>query len=282
MISRVAVALVLSALAFDHAAAQQPLYGMPFKRGEQLVYQAEFKRGLLRGVDVAEFTFSADIERDPVTWNNIPRIHLIGDIVAKGFFVKLAGFHFHEHVESSVIPSSRFPMFDSNPFNVLHTSKLEEQEKRTWASEAEFDHQAREVIWTVHEVTQSQPAPPVKIKFSEPIQDILSVIYFLRTQQLEVGKSLDIPLTDSGRVFRFSVSVLERRKISTVFGRVSAVRVEPALFGENGLVRSRGKLSIWITDDPRHLPVKAQLKVDMGTFDIKLKRVSYRELSPIR
>jgi hypothetical protein len=53
------------------------------------------------------------------------------------------------------------------------------------------------------------------------------------------------------------------------------VRVDPALFGENGLVRSRGALSIWITDDGRRLPVRAQLKVDIGTFDIKLKRVSY-------
>jgi len=103
------------------------------------------------------------------------------------------------------------------------------------------------------------------------------VIYFLRTVPLEVGKSFDIPLSDSGGVFRFSVAVLERKQINTVLGRLSAVRVEPSLFGENGLVRKRGTLSIWITEDSRHLPIKAQLKVDIGTFDIKLKRVSYRE-----
>jgi hypothetical protein len=42
-------------------------------------------------------------------------------------------------------------------------------------------------------------------------------------------------------------------------------------------VRSRGSLSIWITEDSRRLPVKAQLKVDIGTFEIKLKRVSYAD-----
>jgi hypothetical protein len=78
-------------------------------------------------------------------------------------------------------------------------------------------------------------------------------------------------------VFRFAVSVVERKQLKTVLGRVSAIRIEPALFGENGLVHSRGSLSIWITEDSRRLPVKAQLKVDLGTFDITLKRVSYND-----
>ena len=52
----------------------------------------------------------------------------------------------------------------------------------------------------------------------------------LRPQRLEVGKSLDIPITDSGRVFRMSVSVVERKRIDTVLGRVNTFRVEPAMF----------------------------------------------------
>ena len=54
------------------------------------------------------------------------------------------------------------------------------------------------------------------------------------------------------------------------------------MFGAANLSRSRGQLSIWITDDSRHLPVKAQLKVDIGTFDIKLKRLSFPETRQAR
>jgi len=277
-------AIVLSNMALSSVAAQQPLSpGLPFKRGEELIYQAEFKKGLLRGVDVAEFTYRADVERAPTdVWSNLPLIRLVGDVVTKGFFIGLVGYHFHEHVESSVTPSARFPMFDSNPFNVLHTGKIEERGKREWTSDAVFNHQTREVAWTIHEVNQTQTAQTTTIRFSEPIQDVLTVIYFLRTQRLEVGKSFDVPLTDSGRVFRLSVAVLERKKISTVIGRVDAFRIEPAIFGDSGLVRSRGQFSIWITDDDRHLPVKAQLKVDLGTFDIKLKRLSFPETRQAR
>ncbi|HXI61461.1 MAG TPA: DUF3108 domain-containing protein, partial [Pyrinomonadaceae bacterium] len=92
---------------------------------------------------------------------------------------------------------------------------------------------------------------------------------------LETGKSFDVPVTDAGRVFRMSVTSFEEKEIDTVLGKVMAIRVEPALFGDTSLVRARGQLSIWITKDDRHLPVRAQLKVDLGTFDIKLKRVSY-------
>jgi hypothetical protein len=250
------------------AQAQQPP-SVPFTSGEELVYQAEFNKALLRGVDVAEFRFKAVTERVPTrgVGDDGPFIlRLVGDVNSKGLFPRIAGFRFHEHVESTVAP---------DPFTVLRTSKLEEQGKRVRSSEAVFDHEAHKVTWTESDPNQSQPPRTSALEFSEPIQDILTVIYFLRTQKLEVGKSFDVPLSDAGRVYRFSVAVVERKALDTVLGRVTAVRIDPALFGENGLVRARGSLAIWITDDSRRLPVKAQLKVDLGTFDIKLKRVSY-------
>jgi len=268
---RIGLAVLLFLAAFIGARGQAPpSKPLPFSHGEELIYQAVFSRALLRGVDVADFRFRADMERVPsrdLSGNEVV-VHLVGDVATKGLLPKLVGYHFHEHVESLV---------DANPFTVLQTKKLEEQGKRAWMSQAVFDHQARRVSWTVRDSNQTQPAQTTSVEFVEPIQDVLTVIYFLRTLPLEVGKTIDIPLSDSGRVFRFSVAVRERKQINTVLGRISAVRVEPSLFGENGLIRRRGTLSIWLTEDSRHLPVKAELKVEMGTFVIKLKRISYRE-----
>src|SRR5437763_7318920 len=268
--------LLLAATAKLGSAQESGTNALPFSPGEELVYQAEFTRGLLRGIDVAEFRFKANRRHanaksgsasDPAT------ISLMGDVISKGLFVRVAGFHFHQHVESVV---------DPNPFAALRTSELYEQGKRARLSEAVFDHQAHKVTWSERDPNQSGSTTTTTLDFSEPIQDVLTVIYFLRTQRLEVGKSLDIPLTDSGRVFRMSVAVVERKRIDTVLGRVNAFRVEPAMFGATNLSRSRGQLSIWITDDSRHLPVKAQLKVDLGTFDIKLNRLRFPETRQAR
>lgn len=255
--------LLLYTSAFGQTPPKKPL---PFQRGEELVYQVEFTRGLLHSVLVGEINFTAEAEHvsrgdgaeDPIV------MRLTGDVVSKGLFPRIAGFKLHQHVVSTA---------SVEPFTVLHTDKVEEQGKRQRVLEADYDHEKHKVIWRERSPTPQGNA----FDFSEPIQDVLTVIYFLRTQKLEVGKSFEVPLTDAGRVYRLSVTAVERKDIDTVLGRVSAVRVEPALSGASALANARGKLSIWITDDDRELPVKAQLKVDMGTFDIKLKRVSYPE-----
>jgi hypothetical protein len=245
-------------------AQEKPRTPLPFERGEELVYQTEFTRGLLRGVDVAEFHFKSIPENvargagDPVV------LRLTGDVVSKGLFPRIAGFKFHQHIESKA---------DVEPFTALHTDKIEESGKRSRVLEAVFDHKARKVMWS-----EKSPNPQGgAFDFEEPIQDVLTVVYYLRTQKLEVGKSFDVPVTDAGKVCRLAVTAKEEKEIDTVLGRVKAIRVEPALFGDTSLVRARGQLSIWITEDERHLPVKAQLKIDLGTFDIKLKRVTYTQ-----
>jgi len=258
----IGVALIL-ACALTFAAAQEKLRApLPFERGEELLYQAEFTKGLLRSVDVAEFHFKSvpeNISRgagDPVV------LHLTGDVFSKGLFPRIAGFKFHQHVESKV---------DVEPFRALHTDKIEESGKRSRVLEAEFNHETRKVIWR-----EKSPNPQGgAFDFQEPIQDVLTVIYYLRTQKLEVGKSFEVPVTDAGRVFRIVVTAKEEKELDTALGNVKAIRVEPAMFGETSLARGRGQLSIWITEDERHLPVRAQLKIDLGTFDIKLKRVTY-------
>jgi len=258
--ARVAALIAFTfALAHAQEKARTPL---PFERGEELVYQAEFTRGLLRGVDVGEFHFKSVSEHvgsgadDPVV------LHLIGDVVSKGLFPRIAGFKFHQHVESTA---------DLEPFTVLHTDKIEETGKRSRVLEAVFNHKTHKVIWS-----EKSPNPQSgSFDFTEPIQDVLTVIYYLRTQDLTVGKSFEVPVTDAGRVFRLSVSAKEEKEIDTALGKLKAIRVEPALFGDTSLVRSKGQLSIWFTEDERHLPVRAQLKVDLGTFDIKLKHVTY-------
>ncbi len=262
--ARTSLLLLLLAANGNFARAQQPgANQLSFARGEELFYEAEFKKGLLRGANIGEFRFSARPEQtaagDP--------LRLVGDVVSKGIFTRLAGIRFHEHVESIIDPEQ---------FSPLRTSKLDEQGKRVRTSDAIFDHEKRRVTWTERDPNQNQPPRITSLDFSEPIQDILSMIYFVRLQKLEVGKSFEIPVSDSGQVFRMTVAVVERKRIKCVLGRVNATRVEPAMFGEGRMLRGEGRISIWITEDSRHLPVWAHLNLNVGTVDIKLKRITYQ------
>jgi Protein of unknown function (DUF3108) len=264
---------LLSVLFVGSVLAQQPAgpKQLPFQIGEELTYKAELSKGILRNIDVAEFHFKVSQEPAPLDPPGkpaaAPAILLNGDVVSNGFFVRLFGLKFHEHIDSRV---------SASPFTVLQTNKIEEQNKRARSSQAVFDHDARKVTWT--ERDQNNPSQPTRVasaEFTEPIHDVVSSIYFLRTQHLEIGKPLEIELSDSGRVFHVQVNVIERKRIKTILGNVYALRIEPALFGEAGMIRGEGKFSIWVTDDDRHIPLRAQIKVPAGTFNITLKRATY-------
>jgi hypothetical protein len=256
------VGVVLTCLLALAHAQENRRAPLPFEGGEELVYQAEFTRGLLRGVDVAEFHFKSTSEHVNREGDDPVILRLIGDVSSKGLFPRIAGFKFHQHIESTA---------DLEPLTALHTDKVEEQGKRSRVLEAVFDHKTHKVTWSERSPNPQSGA----FDFTEPIQDVLTVIYYLRTQKLVIGKSFDVPVTDAGRVFRLSVRAVEEKEIDTVMGKVKAIRLEPALFGDTSLVHAHGELSIWLTEDDRHLPVRAQLKLDLGTFDIKLKRVTY-------
>ena len=255
------VVVLTCGLALAHAQENRRA-PLPFENGEELVYQAEFSRGLLRSVDVGEFHFKSTTEHVTRGTDDPVILHLTGDVTSKGLFPRIAGFKFHQHVESTA---------ELDPLTALHTDKVEDQGKRSRVLEAVFDHKTHKVTWYERSPNPQSGA----FDFTEPIQDVLTVIYYLRTQKLAVGDSFDVPVTDAGRVFRLSVRAVEEKEIDSLLGKVKAIRVDPSLFGDTSLVHAHGQLSIWFTEDDRHLPVRAQLKVDLGTFDIKLKKVTY-------
>ena len=272
------VILWLATVGAGFANAQKPVRATserPFEPAEELVYEAEFSRALLRKMDVADFRFTAN------------RIHLSqpaknshsaalertaayalvfkGDISSKGFFAKLFNLRFRERMESIVDPIS---------FAVQNTKRLDEQGKRIRSSEAVFDNVAGKVVWTETDPRNpSRPPRTVSSEFTGPVQDILSAIYYLRTQPLQVGKTLELVISDSGQVYHIPIRVVEKKRMKTVLGKVNAMRLDVELFGPRGMIESEGQFSIWFTEDAKRLPVSARVKNEYGTFDIKLKKV---------
>ncbi len=244
---------------------------LPFEPKEELVYEGEFSKLLLRGVQIAEFRFTATraaVNATPTdVRDDLPVTNLIftGNADAKGWFRKLFGIDFHFNMESVVEPDT---------FTILRTTKLDEQGKRARASEAIFDRGAQQITWT--ERNPNDPASQPRI-IQHPLDhaayDFLSAIYYLRTQPLVLGQRLELVLSDSGDVFRIPVGVVERKRMKTVLGKVQTLRVDVELFGKQRLIQDRnGSMSVWLTDDARRIPVRARINTDVGELTITLKR----------
>jgi hypothetical protein len=273
----ISVALMLSLLAgfiFAQPASEESkaradqAATLPFEPAENLVYEGEFTRALLRGIDVADLHFS--FTRAPLLNDKSEAqgqvLHITAEAISKGIVSKLFGLNFRQRVESIVEPNS---------FSVLQTTKLDEQGKRKRTSEAVFDRSNGKVVFT--ELDPNDPNRPPRVITSQingTVQDIASAFYYLRTQKLEPGKTLELLISDTGQVYHIPVRVIKREQLKTVLGKVQTVRVEPELFGEGRLIRGKGDITIWFTDDTRHVPVRAKINNNLGRLDIKLKSMT--------
>ena len=118
--------------------------------------------------------------------------------------------------------------------------------------------------------------PPRKIASAIPDQthDIISGIYEIRLLPLAVGKTFDLTVSDSGLVYQVPVKVTARERQKTALGKVWCFRVEPQVFGPGRMIEKEGSMIIWITDDARRIPVRAQINASIGRIEIKLKSAS--------
>ena len=108
---------------------------------------------------------------------------------------------------------------------------------------------------------QEAPVPPC-------VTDLMSAIFYGGSQPLEPGKSYQMPLADAMRVVNVTMKAEAREQVTTVAGTFQTIRVQPT--ADAGVVKNRGNIWIWYTDDDRHLPVQMRARLFWGTFTLRL------------
>ena len=124
-----------------NSANDTKLKPLPFSANEELIFQAEFSKAILRGLNIGEISFKISPKQESTQLFNIQ-----ADAVSKGFATKLFGINFHQFVDSIIDPTS---------FHVVKNNKLDQQGKRVRKSETVFDKEKGNVTWT--ETDPNQP-----------------------------------------------------------------------------------------------------------------------------
>lgn len=102
-------------------------------------------------------------------------------------------------------------------------------------------------------------------------QDILSVLYHIRTLDLRPGFSDVIRVHADEKNVDLEVRVLGREEVDTPGGTFRCLAVEPLIRLDTGLYDSeKGKLVMYVTDDARKLPVMFKIKVFFGSIVLTL------------
>jgi hypothetical protein len=103
-------------------------------------------------------------------------------------------------------------------------------------------------------------------------QDALSQLYYLRAQQLEVGKPVNYPAIADGKSWEVRGEVLRRERRDTVLGPRDCFVLKPHIYYE-GKLQKKGEILLWMTDDEHRYPVHLESKVKLGTIHMTLKKL---------
>jgi hypothetical protein len=98
--------------------------------------------------------------------------------------------------------------------------------------------------------------------------DLLTGVFYASSQPLEVGQNFVMPVVDAMHNVPVTMKVEGREVIKTPLGTFNTIRVQPT--SDAGVVKNRGNIWIWYTDDDRHLPVQMRARLFWGTITFRL------------
>ena len=103
------------------------------------------------------------------------------------------------------------------------------------------------------------------------VTDVLSGIFYVGSLPLQQGANYTFPLNDGGKTVTVQAHVEGKEQIKTPAGTFQTIRVGPE--GDSGILKNRGRIWIWYSDDARHLPVQMRAKLFWGTLTIYLTSI---------
>lgn len=109
------------------------------------------------------------------------------------------------------------------------------------------------------------------IPIAGTVYDIYGSFYYVRYLPLEVGKPVFVHVLDGKEPRAVEVQVLRRERLATVLGEVDTIVIRP-MVSQEGVFEGKGAVTIWLTDDARRIPVRAQTKVRVGSVVATLTR----------
>ncbi|MFB3917874.1 MAG: DUF3108 domain-containing protein [Terriglobales bacterium] len=103
------------------------------------------------------------------------------------------------------------------------------------------------------------------------VTDVLSGVFYASSLPLQVGSEYLFPINDGGKTIDVRLHVEAREQVKTDAGTFPTLRVQPE--ASSGVLKDRGRVWIWYSDDARRIPVQVRARMFWGTLTLRLQRV---------
>jgi hypothetical protein len=238
-----AVALTAVAVAQDVPPLPAPRPGFSFPQKQTLTYSVDW-RVFSAGTAILHFEADGDREKVNATADTLGAINMI--------------FHVSDRFQSS---------FDRTKGCTYEFDKQTVEGRRQVNSTLHIDYDQSKSVLDEKNVVRNQ-AKHVESPIPGCMTDLLTGVFYAASQPMVVGQSFVLPIVDAMHNVPVTMKVEGREEIKTPLGSFHTVRVQPTAAA--GVVKNRGNIWIWYTDDDRHLPVQMRARLFWGTITFRL------------
>jgi hypothetical protein len=160
--------------------------------------------------------------------------------------------------------------FDPASFCSHSTSRSVEEGFRRVQTNITFDY-ARGKSQLEHKNLKKNEVKKEEHNIPACVSDVLTGIYYIGSLPLQPDHSYTFPLNDGGETLNVTVHVEAREQIKTPAGVFNTIRVQPE--AASGILKDKGKIWIWYSDDAARIPVQARAHLYWGTLTLSLLRI---------
>jgi hypothetical protein len=112
-----------------------------------------------------------------------------------------------------------------------------------------------------------------RLPLTQPVQDVLSAVYFVRSRPLKLNEPQKFVINASDNNYKVTIAPDERKSLWVrPVGEVPALRIEP-----NPTLKivasNNGRMWFWVSDDARRLPLIVMSNMKMGNAKLVLAKV---------
>jgi Protein of unknown function (DUF3108) len=189
------------------------------------------------------------------------------------------GWQINLHLESTGLVSRLYKVKDDyaaelGPGLCVQNTHLNANEgSRQRETVVHFDPQSKKASYLERDLVKHSVVLSKEIDTPGCVHDVIGALVYLRTINLEPGRSIEIPVSDGKKSVSAKVQAQMREQVKVPAGTFKTIRYEAFLFNDV-LYRRQGHLYIWLTDDQRKLPVRVQVRLHfaIGTITFELEK----------
>jgi len=104
------------------------------------------------------------------------------------------------------------------------------------------------------------------------IQDVLSAVYYARNidfSKYQVNDKIPFKMFLDNEVYDMYIRYMGKETVKTKYGKFRAIKFKPLLV--KGTIFEGGeKMTVWVTDDGIHIPVRIESPISVGTIKVDM------------